>query len=45
MWNQKFLNNINELIHKQKQSHRSGNYTYGYQRENMMGSHKLEDWN
>ena len=33
------------LFTKQKQSHRSGNYTYGYQRENMTESDKLEDWN
>ena len=33
------------LFTEQKQTHRSQNQTYGYQRGNVEGSNKLGDWN
>ena len=33
------------LFTKQKQTHRSQNQTYGYQRGNVEGNDKLGDWN
>ena len=43
MWNL-IKNNTNDLFTKQKQTHRSQNHTYGYQRGNVGGSDKLGDW-
>ena len=38
-------NDTNELIIQHNQTHRSPNQIYGYQRENVVGSGKLGDWN
>ena len=38
-------NDTSELIIQYNQTHRSPNQIYGYQRENVVGSDKLGDWN
>ena len=43
MWNLIKMIQMN-LFTKQKQTHRSQNQTYAYQRGNVEGSDKLGDW-
>ena len=44
MWNLILKMIQMDLYTKEKQTHRSWNQTYGYQRENVAGSDKLGDW-
>ena len=44
IWNLIFKNDINEVITKQKQTHRSWKQPFGYQRGNMAGRDKVAAW-